>query len=102
MLAMLAGCRRSIVATGAVTGHIGMIEVCWYPAIGGMAALAVIATLNMLAMLACCPGAIVATRASAPHLCMINPCYRHPRRVAVTFLAHVGGLEMLAMLTGCR
>ena len=61
MLAMLAGCRRSIVATGAVTGHIGMIEVCWYPAIGCMTVGADITALDVIRRLACCVGAIMAT-----------------------------------------
>ena len=68
MLTMLAGCGRTIVAAGAVAGHIGVIEVRRYPAVGGMAVGADIAAGNVIRCLARCRCAVVAARTAAPHL----------------------------------
>ena len=98
---LLAGRIHTIVATRAVAGDAGVIEVCGHPARGRMAIIAAIAARQMRRGLAGRIHAVVAGTAAAKYLCMVDGIGRHELHRVVAVLANIRGLRVAGAFTGC-
>lgn len=82
---------RTIVTTNTIARVIRMIEGCWYPAVGCMAGIAVVAARDMGRVFADRDRIIVTGRAAADHLCVIHPIGRCKQDGIVAILTYVAG-----------
>lgn len=82
---------RTIVTADTIARVIRMIEGCWYPAVGRMAGIAVIAARDMGRVFADRDRIIVTGRAGADHLCVIHPIGRCKQDGIVAILTNIAG-----------
>ena len=85
--------------SGTITGNRSMIEICRYPAAGGMAVSTVIGTDDMPAVFAGGNTAVVTAHTGTLHMGVIDPGGGRPRRDCMTTLADLGRLDMASVLT---
>ncbi len=82
---------RTIVTTNTIARVIRMIEGCWYPGVGRMAGIAVVAARDMSRVFANRDRIIVTGRAGTDHLCVIHPIGRCKQDGIVAILTYVAG-----------
>ena len=63
----------AIVATDAIAGHVGVIEVGRNPTIGGVAVIASVLACNMIWCFPRRNGTVVAAKTGTDHLAVVNP-----------------------------
>lgn len=89
-------------AARTVCGEVGMIECCRYPRVGGVTVGTGVAAVDMVGGLTRRRHSIMTSEATALYLGVIDSSDRHPSRVAMTGLTHIGGLNMGRILAGSR
>lgn len=99
VVGILTCCRGTVVATGTVIGHIGVVEIRRYPARRGVTGKTVIRCLQMIRTLADSGVAVMTTAASTGHVGVIDPGHGNPTGDGVTILAAVVGRHVFGVLT---
>jgi len=89
---------RAVVAAGAITGDVYVVEVRRQPANGRMTIVAVVAAVDMTLVLAGGDNAVVAGAAGANHLCVVDRVHRHPDVRRMTIFADIAGLDVRLIL----
>ena len=84
MPCMLAGCRGTVVAAGAVSGDAAVIEIGRHPGGSGVAKITGVVTGHMTRMLTGRNSAVVTTETGTYHLVVIHLGGGYPSGVAVT------------------
>lgn len=97
---ILAGRIRTVMAVGTIAGDAGVIKICWRPADGRMAVIAIITTGEMSGMLAGRSNAIVTGSATAEHLCVIHRVRWQPRHRVMAVFANIRRLNVCWILAG--
>jgi hypothetical protein len=97
---ILAGGPDAVVACGAASDDIGVIEVGRQPRYCGVAVVTVVAAGDVGRVFSGCDNAIVAGTAGTQYLRVIDPVGGRPQVAVVAVLAHIGGLNMGRILAG--